>query len=201
MHAPRPLLLLAALAVALSGCGDLLFLEIEQPEICQVLPGEAFSGSEYSRELQIDLQGQLPGLDLSSPQGLESLFRLTRVDFIARSGITDFDFISEADIRILPPEGSNLLPAHVIDYHRNGAETGSTLSMTGNQDVDLYDYLTGGAVVVDASLVGSLPPDEWSMDIRVCMYVKLRADYLELGESLTDQDPDGGSDGADDTTP
>ncbi|HLT30243.1 MAG TPA: hypothetical protein VK013_09365 [Myxococcaceae bacterium] len=197
MHAPRPLLFLAAVSLALAGCGDLLFLEVEQPEICQVLPGQPFSGSEYSRELQIDIQGQLPGIDLSSPQGLESVFRLSRVDFIARTGITDFDFISEADIRILPPEGSNLLPAHVIDYHRNGVETGETLSMTGRQDVDLYAYLTGGNIVVDASLVGTLPPEEWTMDIRVCMYVKIRANYLELGETLVDA----GTDTQDDTTP
>lgn len=201
MHAPRPLLLLTGLVLGLTGCSELLFLEIEQPEICQVLPGETFSGSEYSRELQIDIQSQLPGIDLSSPQGLQSIFRLTRVDFIARSGITDFDFISNADIRILPPEGSSLLPAHVIDYARNGAETGTTLSMTGNEDVDLYDYLTGGDIFVDASLAGTLPSEEWSMDIRVCLYVNVRANYLELGETLVNQDPDGGSDPADDTTP
>lgn len=190
----RPFLLFVALSVSLSGCGDLLFLEIEQPEICQILPGETFSGSEYSRELQIDVQGQLPGIDLSTPQGLSSVFRLTRVDFIARSGITDFDFISEADIRILPPEGSGLLPAHVIDYHRKGAQTGPTLTMTGNQDVDLYAYLTGGEIIVDTSLAGTLPTEEWSMDIEVCMYVNIRANYLELGRTLADQLPRGGDD-------
>lgn len=178
------LAILAALPL-LSGCERVLYMEIEQPEICQTLPDQAYEGNQYSNELTIDIQGQMPGIDLSEPHGIETLFRLSKVEFIAKSGITDFDFVSGANISLIPPDGSTKPPATVIDYTRSGP-TGATLSMVGATDVDLYDYLKEGDIVVASSLTGTLPSNAWSMDLRVCMYVRIRADYLKLGEVFLD---------------
>lgn len=190
------LMLLSSVAL-LGGCDRFLYMEIEQPEICQVLPDQVFEGNQYSNELTVDVQGQLPGIDLSEPHGIETLFRLSKVEFIAKSGITDFDFISGAQISLVPAEGSATAPATVIDYTRS-APTGTTLSMAGAMDVDLYDYLKEGDVVINSALSGTLPSNEWSMDIKLCMYVRIRADYLQLGEVFTNtqEEPPPGTDPA-----
>lgn len=184
----KTLSLVAALTL-LAGCDRFLYLEIEQPEICQVLPDQVFEGNQYSNELTVDIQGQLPGIDLSEPHGIETLFRLSRVEFIAKSGITDFDFISNAQISLIPPPTSSKQPATVIDYTRAGP-TGNTLAMEGAMDVDLYDYLKEGDITLNSSLTGTLPSTEWTMDIKLCMYVRVRADYLQLGDVFINPEPE-----------
>jgi hypothetical protein len=184
MNALRNALFPAVLLLALPGCDNLLFAEVEQPEVCKTLPDQLFDGSTYSQTLSVDIGEDLPGFDVSSPEGLDSVFRLTRVDFIAKTGITDFDFVDSAKITVLPPEGTDLPEVQVIDFQREGATTG-TVSMTGTNDVDLYAYLTQGRVFVNAALVGRLPDDEWSMDMKICLYAKVTADYLKLGTQAT----------------
>jgi len=189
MHFTRTLIPLLVPLALLTGCERLLYMEIEQPEICQTLPDQVFEGNQYSNEITVDIQGHLPGIDLSEPHGIETLFRLSKVEFIAKSGITDFDFISGAAISLIPPDGSVRQPATVIDYARTGP-SGPVLSMQGAMDVDLYDYLKEGDIVVNSALTGTLPSEAWSMDIKLCMYVRVRADYLKLGEAFTEPEPD-----------
>ena len=185
MNALRNALLPAALLFALPGCDNLLFAEVEQPEVCKTLPDRLFDGSTYSQTLAVNIGEDLPGFDVSSPDGLDSVFRLTRVDFRAKTGITDFDFVDSARITVLPPEGTDLPPVEVIHFQRDGADTTDTLSMRGANDVDLYAYLTQGQVFVNSELVGRLPASEWSMDMKICLYAKVTADYLKLGTAAT----------------
>ena len=51
-------LVLAALTAPLAGCGDLLMAEVEQPEVCKTLPDNLFSGSEYSKTMEINVAQQ-----------------------------------------------------------------------------------------------------------------------------------------------
>ncbi len=180
--------MLAALTAPLAGCGNLLMAEVEQPEVCKTLPDNVFSGSEYTKTMEINVSEQLPGLDVTSPTGVQSTFFFNRVDFIAKSGITDFDFVDSAKISVLPPDGSDLPPVAVIDFTRT-EPSGTTLSMVGSSKIDLYQYLTAGVVKVEAALTGRLPSTDWSMDIKPCLYAKVKANYVDLVNIYTTPPP------------
>ncbi len=66
-----------------------------------------------------------------------------------------------------------------VPFSREGPTTG-TLTLTGKDDIDLFQYLTSGLATVEASLVGRLPTSSWTMDIKSCVYARVGVDYLEL---------------------
>lgn len=188
----QTILLAPALALALLGCGALneqLYLEIEQPELCKVLPNQQFTGSEFQRRLEVNVAQQLPGLNFDNPQGMEGTFRIPRVSFIARSGISNFDFVDTGRIHIEPPAGATMPPVDVINYARNGASTTGTLDMAGESDINLYDYLRGGVLTAVATIAGTLPRDNWSMDIQVCLYARIKVSYADAANAFKPAPP------------
>lgn len=173
--------LLSALLLATSGCGDLLFLEVEQPEVCKTLPEQVFAGSQTSMTLTVNIGQELQGLGFDSPEGIEPFVSLKRARLVARQGIDNFDFLDSVRIRLLPPEGSSQAPLTAVDYTRTGP-TGSTLELPGSEELDVSGYISQETVRLEASFSGRMPPEQWSMDMQVCLYGRARVDYLDVAK-------------------
>jgi hypothetical protein len=172
--------LLPALLLTTAGCGDLLFLEVEQPSICKTLEQQAFSGSEYSTTIDINVSQELQGLGVQSPQGLDVFISLQRARLTARDGISNFDFIDAARIAVVPVTPNGPPPAEVLSYTRT-RPTGAEVELHQERDnVNLSDYITQDTLRLEASLTGRLPSEDWSIDIQVCLYARARVRYLEL---------------------
>lgn len=171
--------LLPALLLATAGCGDVLFLELEQPALCKTLAGQTFGGSQYSTTLDIDVAREIQGLGVQSPEGIELFVSMERARLIARSGITDFDFIDSARISVVSVAPDGPPPAEVLSYTRTGP-TGPEVELHDGGKLNLTDYISQDTLRVEAALSGRLPSEDWSIDIEVCLYGRARANYLEF---------------------
>ncbi len=172
-------ILLPALLLASAGCNDVLFLELEQPALCKTVVGQTFGGSQYSTTLDIDVAQELQGLGVDSPEGIELFVSMERARLIARSGVTDFDFIDSARILVVSVEPDGPPPAEALSYTRTGP-TGAEVELNDGGKLNLSEYITQDTLRVEAAISGRLPSEDWSVDIEVCLYGRARVNYLEF---------------------
>jgi hypothetical protein len=72
-----------------------------------------------------------------------------------------------------------MTPLNAVDSTRTGP-TGSTLELPASEELDLSGDITQETVRIEATLSGRLPPEEWSMDLEVCLDGRARLDSLDV---------------------
>lgn len=172
-------ILLPALLVAGTGCGDILFLEVEQPAMCKVVENQQFGGSRYSATLDLNVSQEIQGLGISNIQGVDLFINLQRAKLVARSGIPNFDFIDRAKVTVMPIIASGPPPLEVLSYERTGP-SGSEVELASGEPVNISPYITAETLRAEAEISGRLPSQNWSIDIEVCLYSRARVNYLQF---------------------
>jgi hypothetical protein len=186
--------LVAALIV--TGCGDLMFVEMELPEVCNQMGDAGFEGVDpaliaaaeaqgipldlgvqtVSQNFDFPLADNLPGANSAEFDGELSLIRVV---FTAESGITDFSFVDSATIGVAPPAGSHLQSRTLLEYVKTPESAVlPTMTLDGAR-FDLIEYMRAGALQLSVSMTGRLPLQAWNVSVQGCGYLRGKYKYLE----------------------
>lgn len=176
----RATILLPLLAV--TGCGPVLFAEVETPKACVGLAGVAVPGagaaSGIATDLEYDLGAELPVLEEPDVEYEVRVLSLT----IAAAPGTDLSGVSRVRVLALGAPGSTLPPYEVLSYVRapDAAPTDAIVA-SGRANVDLGKYLEAGRLDLRAIYEGGgLPASDWIADVEGCFYVRAKVDYGSL---------------------
>jgi hypothetical protein len=180
MRTGKPVTALAA-AVVLSGCGPLLFAEVESEETCLTLPDIAFPGAHgaagTAADLGYDLAAELPLLD---EEEVDAELRLLTVRIAPAQGTTvDLSGVEQVRIVARLPPGSGRPDRELLRYDRDpAAPPPHAIEATGPADVNLADWLTDGELALRAEYAGtSLPAEDWTAQVRACFHARVKYDY------------------------
>jgi len=193
MTRPNVALLAAVLATPLSGCGPMLFAELDVPEVRITLPSQAFPASPavpadwcfpdtptcVATELQYQLAAQVP---IVNEPGVTYDLRLKRVAIVltASSAGTDLSGIVSAGIRILDPSGG---PGVVVaSYTQDPAAPAPTsLAVSGDPSLDLEPYVRSGNLMARVEFVydpAHLTP-AFDADVSAAFALDVKVDWGE----------------------
>jgi len=169
--------LLPALIVCSFTCGcGLMFAEIEEPKLCETTAVEipAATAARSSRTVVTDLN--LPSeVNALKDLGFTSDFKFS-IQFEAKEGVRDFNFIDSATAHIAGDEGWCPI-GEVVRFERaSSAPAEASLIMPSGDSVDLVTCLGRGNLKVETTFAGNLPTTAWSMDVKVCLSGKARID-------------------------
>lgn len=179
----------AALLAALTGCGPLLTAELDVPEVRITLPSQSFPASSADPSdwcltescaavpLQYDLATEVPIVD---EPGVGYDLRLKRVGIVltTSSAGTNLAGIQSAGIRIVEAGGGP--GVLVASYTRDdAAPPPTTLSVTGDQSIDLEGYVTGGNLNARVELVYDDPTPAFSADVSAAFELGVDVDWGE----------------------
>jgi hypothetical protein len=184
----RALISLTVLSFALLGCGGpLLFAEVEEPDLCMtepdvLIPGAAGIPSQtltIRQDIVQDVGTDVPLIGLDQD---ETRVRLNEVTLTARTGGVDLNVFQAITLQVLPPLASpELPPLDLLRYERASTDPTSALTLRGADPVDLGPYMRGGQVRLRLEFVGlqlgDLPQNDWTADVKTCVYLKHKADY------------------------
>lgn len=177
----RKLTLLAALGWLLSSCGG-LYVEAEEPQICKTVTGTQVPGNPtglkatFTQQYDYDFGNELLNF---GDKKVDTQAQLLSVTFTATSGTDDLaSTVDSGEVDLIDGTGQNP-PIKVLSYQRPAnAPKSATLVVSGGDAIDITKYLSGGKVSVKASIDGSLPPQNWTMDVQTCVWVKVHYNYL-----------------------
>ncbi len=181
---PRPLL--AALPLALAGCG-LFFAQVDAPSVCLTLPRVAFPGTPAGAGMSLDVSYDLSApLPVVADPNVHYELRLSSVD--TRLGATDpafdpgYTFAAVQSVRVLAHDPSGALPdVPLVAWQQDPAHPPTTeISASGPANVDLAPYVSGGALSLRAEYAGGLPQAPFTADVRGCFDLSVKVDYGDL---------------------
>jgi hypothetical protein len=191
---------LAALALTgLTSCsGPLLFAEVEIPDLRITLPQQSFPAFDAGNPASwcnpsgppppipcvalttgYDLGAQVPAL---TQKGVTYELRITDVAFTLSAtqspgAPTDLGGIQSATVRVgADPSvpGSGVV---IATYVRAAAGTPTTIAVTGNANLDLAPYISGGILPVHVEVVIDGPTSSFDADILAAFYVRVTLDW------------------------
>lgn len=171
---------LATTALLLTGCGDLLFAEVEIPEVCSRLPaqtvpsGPDIVGTVSPRlRLSVDVTDALPeDADL-----LEADVRLKRAIFRSTDG-RDLGFLEALDMGVASSAEGAPAAAALVDWTRETEPTSATeLDLTGNTGVNLYPYTSAGRLALDLGMTVRPPAQETTLEPVLCFGLTGKLNY------------------------
>lgn len=177
----RPMLLaLPALAAALAGCGDLFYLEIDEPKLCVTLEKQEVPGTLLPllhRGFQYDLTPALPKNTVITDTDLDVF--LLGFQVRTAGGIDDFDFLDSARINVFD-EAQPEVPADLLASWAKppGERVGPEISFDVVKDANLGAALKKRRVRMVATMEGDMPIMDWALDAEACFRMKGRVYYL-----------------------
>lgn len=192
-------LLLASLLA--TGCNQpLFFAELEEPRLCKTIEEIPFfgtpPGSDLRYEVGIPIASELPLF--AGGQDVETDIHLIEFALLRRGGILDFNDVETAEVIVRTAPGASEPDALLLSYQRDPANLpGDTLIVGGDRQVNLLPYIFDpgttdggppssldggtadeGTIGVEVVMTGELPEEAWSADIRACIYMRTRFNYL-----------------------
>ena len=182
MHTPpRTLLAALAAALALTGCGDLFFIEAETKSICKTEPGATFPAAPpVSATVSQSLRLPINGIgDVVPEEDFEAELTLRSFELNLASGATNLDGIETLRLSARAP-GSTAEPTPLGTYTRNGQTNVRSIRLTGSEGTDIVELATQDELEVNVEVSGMLPQQDWTADLDVCAGLRVRADYLDL---------------------
>lgn len=198
----------ATLVIVACNQGPLFYAEIEEPAICKTIPDVPFTASQPGQELRYPMAipiGSLPMFSPGDPDGgtdagagdNETEVRLIEFRLTNPRNVTDFNNFETAQVTVQPPSGSTLQAQALVTYVKDPTHLpGTTLVVAGDRGVNLVPYLfdatgmdagTGSfdagsgaerSIMVEGTMTGTLPDVDWQADVRVCIYMRTRFNYL-----------------------
>jgi hypothetical protein len=188
-----------ALSLLLTSCGGpLLFAELEVPDLHVQLPRQTFpafstGNPQYwcdpslpapppipcvALSTAYDLSAQVPAL---TQDGVTFEIRITDVAFTLSTtqttGVTNLGGIARATVRVgydpaVPGSGTV-----IATYVRPAAGTPTTLSVTGNANLDLAPYIATGKLPIRVEVVVDAGTPAFNADITAGFYVRVTLDW------------------------
>ena len=184
MNSYRPAFAVAALSL-LSGCGEVLFAEVDIPEVCSRLPAQTIPGGpdivgsvSPTVRLEIDVTDALP----EDAELIDADVRLKRAMFRVPGGTGDLSFLDALRLDIASTEGGIVTDSRLVDWTRTSESDALTeLELVGNDSVNLYPFTQAGQLGVALGVTITPPPEATELEPVLCMGVKGRVNY---GEAL-----------------
>lgn len=155
-----------SLAGLLAGCGPIGF----SVPVCQTLDAQQVPGAPISvygnveRVHTLDLRE-----DLAKVGDAISEVQLTSLTLIAREGIADFGWIDEAALFLTAPDGTR---SEVARYQKDPAAAPPASLKLAIDSVDVLPQLAAGPVEVVLDFTGTLPTEDWTVDVKTCASAK-----------------------------
>jgi hypothetical protein len=110
---------------------------------------------------------------LGLPKEIDTSVKAVQVELTARTGITSFDFLRSLRVTMAPNDGSSA-PVELINYERVGVgSVGGTLSIPSQNPVNILDQWKTDSAKFTVALSGTLPEQDWSVDLSVHFAGKL----------------------------
>jgi len=183
---------------ALQGCGGpLFFAELQIDSVRVTLPSQAFPASNAPNpadwcapvqtnppcvqlSLAYDIAGQIPVLN--EPNVTYDL-RLTDVGITlsATSAGTDLSGIASASIQVLADPNDPASGVVVANYARPpGGGASSTISVSGNPNLDLAPYVSAGRLPAHIELVVDRATPAFLADVGAGFSLEVKLDYGKL---------------------
>lgn len=183
------LLLLPTLGwMGLSGCGDLYYVEIDEPRLCvtlldQEIPGVLPEDAELpigvtppiKRVFDYDLSPALPRDTVITEANLD--VHLLEFNVTAAGGVDDFDFLDLAKVESWD-EAHPDDPQVLLATWRKEGRAGPTIQFDVEEKANLKAALQKKTVRMVATMEGALPLNTWSLDAEACFRMKGRVNYL-----------------------
>ena len=176
-----------ALTTALAGlpaCNQLFFAEVDLPQVCITLADQPFQGEDGNYHADVTFGPQ--SIDLSSYLSVipadeaEIHLRVLSGSLAAKSGVSDLGFIDALGLTLDPPQGSTLSELKVIEYTKDpGAPAPGVIQLIGSQHPDVYPYLASSSVSTTIHIAGTLPTQDWTADLTVCVSASAKVRYVE----------------------
>lgn len=172
-------------ALLITGCDTYFSAEVEEQEFCLVradaeVPGDLMLDGAVDYPIDFNLSDTIPQLDQSGGRGeIEGEIRLTSLTFTAKSGVSDFGFVNHLSGKAISRvEGTTLPDIGIFSYDRPANYSPDpVLQIEGTPGVNVFDYLSSGAVTVNTTFEGTLPLMPWKADVEVCFYVRTKYKY------------------------
>lgn len=156
-----------ALASGFGGC--MLSVEAEVPDVEVTQHDVAFPGIPNAAQLGdlstgMSFTQERPALDL--PKGIDSSVQAVSIELVAKTGITNFDFLKALRITMVPKGGSE--PIELINYEKaNGAAVGKKLTIASKNPVNILEQWKADSATFTVEVAGTLPETNWTIDMSV----------------------------------
>jgi hypothetical protein len=157
--------LFLALALCSTAC---VKLKADLPPICGstsvTVPGTGsvsplIAGSKYTVTQSFQFGG---GTDLSY---LTSVV-LSGGTLTPGGTVSDFSFIDEAQLVVMPPDGSSLKPVTLVDWQKSSGTTASIAIPA--ETANLKDYFSDAGFSFQVTVTGTPPSADWGVNVDLC---------------------------------
>jgi len=183
-----PLAASAALCAPLAGCDrPLLYAELVIPEIRISLPQQVFPASTGAppetwctptdptclvKEVEYDFADAIP---LIGEKGVTVDLRMTEIAMTLDAGTADLGSVESVTIRIVSPDdpGDTVVVASYVRTEPNP----TTITVSGNANIDLGPYLSGSKFVARAEMVYASSTPAFTADVSARFSLVLTVDY------------------------
>lgn len=164
--------------LAFSGCEQLLFVEVEIPNLCQELVNQSFDAMPQAGDFTVDREFDYPiSMDLDLGEGFVGAAQLKRLLLMPGPDTQKLDFIRYAHVELRGAEASGLPPVNLLDFDQNtNTRKDGSIELTGDA-VNIMPYVQSGSLKLKASLSGQLPTQAWSTHIQTCISAKAHVPY------------------------
>ncbi|WP_426752807.1 hypothetical protein [Myxococcus sp. Y35] len=176
-------LALAAGVSLLSGCGEVLYGEIDIPEVCARMKPYAFQTPALPMEgtftptlsLEVELEDALP-LDLDL---VNADVRFRRATFRALRG--NLGLLDALELEAV--HASARSEPTVMATWSGPASATTELHLPGNDTVNLFPYIQDGSLRFNLSFTAHMPDEDAEIEPVLCLGMKGRINY---GDALTE---------------
>lgn len=160
--------LFASFVLAASFASGCVSVDAEVPEVSVVQKDFTFPALpiQVTGEHTVEQQFTFAHGPIEMPEGFSSNLRTIGVQLVVNRGIEDFSFIRNLHIKLSDGKNPTL---DIARFERNGDNDTSSnvLELEPLTSGDTLKMWQTDAVTFDLSLTGSLPHEEWSMDVVV----------------------------------
>jgi len=175
----RPLVGMLLGAMLATGSGACLSVEADAPDVEVTQHNVAFAGVPMAGRTG-DVSTQLTfeqARPVNLPKGFESNVQAVKVDLVAKSGITNFDFLKLLRVT-MAEKGSAAQPVEIVNYEKgDGTTVGATLTIDSKNPVNILDQWKASSAIFDVVVAGALPDQAWAIDMSVHFAGKVTYKY------------------------
>lgn len=184
---PRGLALAAALPLLATGCGQVLFAQVDAPAVTVTRDGVAIpalpAGLPLALAIPLDLSPALPGTaaDVTTDVRLTGLSTAIQ----AGSALADLGAVQGVTVTAEPPPGGAVAATRVCAYTRPSpapSPAPTSLALACDGSIDLSAYLASGALTLafSATVDPGVSLPSWTAAVTGDFSVTIRADYGKL---------------------
>jgi hypothetical protein len=161
--------LLVFAPVAFASACTVVSAQVDVSDLCVPYDGVTIHGvaqgtTTVDHDWTFDKLAALQAL-ASSVQDLQ----FVSIDASAASGVSSLDFIDAAHVSVASGNPAAMLPTvDAYDCTGDCVPDGSTLAVPSMLQQSAIAYIESGSVLVDLEVDGTLPVEDWTIDVQLC---------------------------------